>query len=156
MLHKYWYWQIDTNLMWADGVVDDPILLTITERFQISFNLDLYTLDSLMCIQKVQKARFFSLLEYLSESKNKGYIYLTGLSSVSQLLNLMFKVSAFLLSEKKTSKWHIHSLLSQTFPIKFYCLYINSFYQLPALQTPPPIRTELDCDLPTVPTSAIY
>lgn len=90
--------------MWADGVVDDPILLTITERFQISFNLDLYTLDSLMCIQKVQKARFFSLLEYLSESKNKGYIYLTGLSSVSQLLNLMFKVSGFLLSEKKTSK----------------------------------------------------
>lgn len=100
---------------------------------------------------------FFSLLKYLSESKKKkkGYIYLTGLSSV-QLLNLIFKVSAFLLSEKKTSKWHIHSLLSQTFHIKCGYLYINSFYQLSALQTPPRIRTELDCDLPTAPTTAIY
>lgn len=68
----------------------------------------------------------------------------------------MFKVSAFLLSEKKTLKWHIHSLLSQTFHIKFGCLHINSFYQLSALQTPPRIRTELELDLPIAPVTAIY
>lgn len=68
----------------------------------------------------------------------------------------MCKVSASLLSEKQTSKWHIHSLLSQTFHIKFGCLLINSFYQLSALQTPPWIRTELDCDPLTAPVIAIY
>lgn len=58
--------------------------LHLQKVFRFSFNMYLYALDSLMCIQKMQKKnkQLFFLLEYLSVSKIKGYVQLTGLISV--------------------------------------------------------------------------
>lgn len=56
MLHKYSYWQIDANFIWTVGVVDVILFfLHLQKGFRFSFDPDLYTLDSLMCIQEKQE-----------------------------------------------------------------------------------------------------